>query len=63
LEEALFWDDLIQNNFVRASPKDIEEMEPGILFALKGLWKGRNKRDQELIGNKPKTNVVKPKQR
>lgn len=49
----MFWDTLIQNNMVRASPKDIDDMQPGIIFALLGLWEGRNKNIQESMP-KPK---------
>ena len=38
---------------VRASPRDVDDMEPGIIFALMGLWEGRNKYTQE-IATKPK---------
>jgi hypothetical protein len=32
---------------VRARPQDIDEMLPGVIFALMGLWEGRNKHIQE----------------
>jgi hypothetical protein len=52
--EALWWDSLIQNNFVRASPQELEGMEPGIIFALMGLWQGRAKYNQELVPDSSK---------
>lgn len=58
LAEALFWDNLIQNNMVRASPKDIDDMEPGVIFALMGLWEGRNKYTQELAPKSDKKKEV-----
>jgi hypothetical protein len=62
LEEALFWDNLIQNNLVRASPSEIDSMEPGIICALTGLWQGRAKWVQESAPkSKPKTNEPKKK--
>ena len=59
LSEGLFWDNLIQNSLVRASPSDIDSMDPGILFALMGIWQGRAKWQQETTKpkDKPKTNA------
>jgi hypothetical protein len=60
LAEALFWDNLIQNNMVRARPQDIDKMLPGVIFSLIGLWEGRNKYTQEVTkkGLEPKTNAT-----
>lgn len=33
---------------VRFGPDDLDKVPPGIIFALDGLWKGRNKHTQEL---------------
>jgi hypothetical protein len=45
---------LVQNNFVRASPSDVEKMEPGVLFALEGIWQGRGKYLQDKTPKKGK---------
>lgn len=45
---------MIQNNMVRFTPKDVDDVPPGIVFALKGLWQGRNKHLQELMKKDPK---------
>lgn len=52
LKEAMFWDTMIQNNALRFSVYDIvddeSELTPGILAALEGFWRGRNRHINEL---------------
>lgn len=44
---------------VRARPQDIDKMLPGVVFALMGLWEGRNKHIQEMMkkNKDPKDNA------
>jgi len=61
VQEAFYWGEIFDNG---GSVRDYgQEMTPGIAAALSGLWRGRNKAENEEVENKNNRHVTTDKER